>query len=437
MAIAFACEGCGKAYEVPDTLAGKRGRCKACGHEFRIPAAGMTPSDVYGMDDDDAPLSRSSSPASAGGSASAGSPRMKRFAPVSDDAVGTSPIARSKPNPVDAENQAQFRNIGIWLMIAGVGAFVLPLIGLQIKGLHRLPPQAQQGGGVLFLMLGAMVFGVSFTRRPMRSVGFGCAGIAGLAVVGLLLIFATAGLRRGAEPELPPPIVVNREREGVPAPRIPRPPFGEGVPQFPPNVPAANPAASGYPPAAVQPFGPGSSPAPMPPRSAPAAPVRPAAPKAPNAPSLPPPGDVEPGMLVALGGARGLQTPAPEFAPRIVAVTAEFRLAGEWPRENVQLVVEANGWNTSHTVFRPREVSGSVEVRVVIAPGVKGPFHCYLGKRDNARGPNAYVPISNTVDLTIEDDPRFGGMPRGPRFGPSGPPPGFPGGRPGRPGPPE
>lgn len=37
MPIAFTCSGCAKRYEVSDSLAGKRGRCKQCGTEFQIP----------------------------------------------------------------------------------------------------------------------------------------------------------------------------------------------------------------------------------------------------------------------------------------------------------------------------------------------------------------------------------------------------------------
>ncbi|HEU5116379.1 MAG TPA: hypothetical protein VFT74_06830, partial [Isosphaeraceae bacterium] len=37
MPIAFSCSGCKKKYEVGDHLAGKMGRCKQCGNQFRIP----------------------------------------------------------------------------------------------------------------------------------------------------------------------------------------------------------------------------------------------------------------------------------------------------------------------------------------------------------------------------------------------------------------
>jgi hypothetical protein len=41
MAIAVQCEKCGKAFSLPDRLAGKRGRCDQCGHVFWINAFGQ------------------------------------------------------------------------------------------------------------------------------------------------------------------------------------------------------------------------------------------------------------------------------------------------------------------------------------------------------------------------------------------------------------
>ena len=37
--IAFSCEGCGKTFEVDDSLAGRKSRCKKCGAVTRIPAS--------------------------------------------------------------------------------------------------------------------------------------------------------------------------------------------------------------------------------------------------------------------------------------------------------------------------------------------------------------------------------------------------------------
>jgi WD40 repeat protein/Leucine-rich repeat (LRR) protein/DNA-directed RNA polymerase subunit RPC12/RpoP len=39
MPITFACGGCGRRYSVDESLSGRRGNCKACGHKFTIPGA--------------------------------------------------------------------------------------------------------------------------------------------------------------------------------------------------------------------------------------------------------------------------------------------------------------------------------------------------------------------------------------------------------------
>jgi hypothetical protein len=54
MTITFACPGCAKRYEVDTAMAGKRAKCKQCGHAMTVPAAsGSTPSsDPYGLADE-------------------------------------------------------------------------------------------------------------------------------------------------------------------------------------------------------------------------------------------------------------------------------------------------------------------------------------------------------------------------------------------------
>ncbi len=58
MDISFTCPGCAKPYRVPETLAGKRVKCKRCGAMIAISAAarsletsGPAPEDLYGLDD--------------------------------------------------------------------------------------------------------------------------------------------------------------------------------------------------------------------------------------------------------------------------------------------------------------------------------------------------------------------------------------------------
>lgn len=62
MSISFRCPACGKSFSVGDELAGKKARCKQCGGAMVIPAQAATktapppPDDLYGLDDDPAPL---------------------------------------------------------------------------------------------------------------------------------------------------------------------------------------------------------------------------------------------------------------------------------------------------------------------------------------------------------------------------------------------
>ena len=58
MPIAFACENCGRHYQVDDTFAGKKGKCKACGHRLLIPSGGTAepaPRPTTGTDPEPAP----------------------------------------------------------------------------------------------------------------------------------------------------------------------------------------------------------------------------------------------------------------------------------------------------------------------------------------------------------------------------------------------
>ena len=56
MSIACECEQCHQRLQVADDLAGKRCRCKRCGHIFRIPAAaGPTAAEIYALETDSRP----------------------------------------------------------------------------------------------------------------------------------------------------------------------------------------------------------------------------------------------------------------------------------------------------------------------------------------------------------------------------------------------
>jgi len=52
MPIEFACASCGRTYKAPESVAGKRVRCKSCGSVVQVPQPGDTGLDVYGLDDE-------------------------------------------------------------------------------------------------------------------------------------------------------------------------------------------------------------------------------------------------------------------------------------------------------------------------------------------------------------------------------------------------
>ena len=96
-----------------------------------------------------------------------------------DDLFGDTPPAKKKSRPTKKSSGSsrrrktnksrggelpteQLRKFGFTMIALGIGAFVLPLVGLQIKGLHAMGPQAQALGGVCFLFLGSIVLLVSF-----------------------------------------------------------------------------------------------------------------------------------------------------------------------------------------------------------------------------------------------------------------------------------
>src|SRR5262249_45948890 len=126
MSISLSCEKCGKLYEMPDSAAGKRARCKQCGHEFRIPMkAGSAQvrkqpdNDPYGLQEA-APL-----------------PRSRSYREEEEEEVAPPPRASYKPKRSSTKSSRggdideDTLRRGVWLLFFGVGIFVLPFLGLQ------------------------------------------------------------------------------------------------------------------------------------------------------------------------------------------------------------------------------------------------------------------------------------------------------------------
>ncbi|TWT55250.1 hypothetical protein KOR42_28770 [Thalassoglobus neptunius] len=117
---------------------------------------------------------------------------------------------RSRRNSKSSIPPEQLRKFAFTMMMLGVGAFVLPLVGLQIKGLHAMGPEAQSLGGVLFFVLGGIVLLISFKDHfgvtgewGFKAVKWAAIGLAALVVlpIGFGIILALGRIVFRGEPD--------------------------------------------------------------------------------------------------------------------------------------------------------------------------------------------------------------------------------------------
>lgn len=219
--ITFSCEFCARKYRVDDNLAGRRVKCKECGTELAIPSGAAKVSatkpagvDLYGLDDEveDAPMP----PPRRAGYETEASP---------DRGGGKS---RSTISP---ENESQFRSVGVTFLVLGGLSFVLPLIGLQVKGLHLLPPEAQVAGGVGLMAIGAFCLLIA-KQGVLKGLGIAVGGGIGLVVVLCILVALFRGPRAPKIPNGPGPNPANLAPPNFP--NAPGPNFG-APPQMQPE----------------------------------------------------------------------------------------------------------------------------------------------------------------------------------------------------------
>lgn len=111
----------------------------------------------------------------------------------------TSRKRRSRKSKSGSIPPEQLRKFGGTMIMFGVAAFILPFIGLQIKGLNAMSPEMQSLGGVCFLILGAVVIAISYLQDNMgelfdngfQFVKWGAIGLFVL-VLGVPLLFLVA-----------------------------------------------------------------------------------------------------------------------------------------------------------------------------------------------------------------------------------------------------
>ncbi len=154
------------------------------------------------------------------------------------------PRPRRQPKPGTIEPD-QLRKFAFTIMAFGIGAFVLPLIGLQIKGLHAMTPEMQSLGGVFFLMIGVVLLLISYkdhfgstVQGGMKLVKWGAIGLAVFLVGGTMLMImknvVVGALGEGndaAEHER----IVQEMHDKIPIPEMPVPP-AQNTPSLTPST---------------------------------------------------------------------------------------------------------------------------------------------------------------------------------------------------------
>jgi hypothetical protein len=448
MNITFDCPFCRHPFTVPEAYAGKKAKCKHCGTSLQIPGtppatAASTPAaaapkpapkpaaapkpatvaapkpapkpatvatpkpapkpqpleakpaEIYGLDDDDV-VAR---PSPAGSIyeeelEAADQPPVVRRA---GSGSGKSKPKRSKASSAGpSENTLQARKIGWGLMGLGVLSFVLPMVGLQIKGLHRLGPEQQAAFGIGFVVLGAAVVGLTYlfgTSGVLKRLAIGVGAIAG----GFFLLTVLVAVFRGP-------------RAGAPGPAM------AGMP----NLAAAFPGG----PAAGAPAGVDTRP---PWEREPSSTIRVA---------------LSNGKLMNRTIAAGVQTSGVD-----IEVDYQVTSGALTPGETLTLVIQSKSGrgeldNLFEMNFQP---SGTIGASSFTGSPQDGPYTAWLEVGHMGGGPRGgpRKKVSDDISLNFVNAPapvaNPGGLPTGMPGMPSGfpgPPGGLPGPTPGLPGPP-
>ena len=260
MPISVSCR-CGKEYQLSDTLAGKKGRCKACGEVFAIPliAAPVTKPkpvpkkaeqsqavDLFaGLDDGPAVERPRTSTRASAAMFGVNEPEEN-----DDDDELPAPRRRSSSAPkrkrrvIDEEAKSKYRGSGFSMLIFGGMIFILPMVGLQWRIVNFLPPIVQAAIGLLLIVMGIGSLVISSLDAPPSWLG----PVALLGVVGFLVFGAAIVLPAMNRVNQPQPFnIAQPQRPNFVPPRPPQfnpPPNLPAQPAFPNPVNNPNVAAN-------------------------------------------------------------------------------------------------------------------------------------------------------------------------------------------------
>ncbi len=199
MTISVDCPDCGKNFKVPDSLAGKKGRCKACGGAFTVPSTMEPVSQVDPFYDLETPLS----------------PRQTASSSVvedADDEVLPSRVTKAVKTRKARSQQAgdgetdPIYKWGFGLSIFAMVGFILPSFGLQFKLIGPLPPEAQLGVLILAFLIGnALLLGGKPASTFQRVAKYLWLGFMALLVMGFLVIMVLGVILVGQMGGMPQP----------------------------------------------------------------------------------------------------------------------------------------------------------------------------------------------------------------------------------------
>jgi hypothetical protein len=264
MLISFSCEFCGKQYHLDDMLAGKRVRCKECGHVFRIPApAVLMVADVQEAEPWSEPTPPPASSVRAPAEARVPA-QVPSYWAVAEDAEFAAPSRRfPKPPRVKSRRSSDGASLMSGVAAATFLIALLPLAGsligyaagnrsaagfclvatMVIAGVNFivaavwqvvLPFQESTACGLMFIFVPFYGLYYTLSRWDAMKGPFFAAFGAILLVVGLSALAPqlNQGLRRNA------PLVAAANPPVVAPPQFlpPGPDFGFGAPPAPPML---------------------------------------------------------------------------------------------------------------------------------------------------------------------------------------------------------
>lgn len=204
MSINVQCPACGKSYKVNDSLAGKKGNCKTCGGMFQIPGPVGVEPEVNPYLDVQAGTIAAKAPADPYEIADLPAPR--RVKPTKDRSSRSQRLEDGELDPV--------YKWGFGTVVFGVLGLVFPFFGIQFKGLHLLPVEAQFAISGIALLIGTGLLAGAKPANTLQRVGkylwLTFMGF-GVIVCGLMLLLPD----RNAVPELakgvvPPSLQANQ-----------------------------------------------------------------------------------------------------------------------------------------------------------------------------------------------------------------------------------